>query len=146
MCYQTQVRLLAAQKPIIRGASVTRKESCFNQKSQRSGEKVDSCPETNSKDSVQPRTFLKGKMEGWEESQWVIRGGGWILHRSPLHADWLSLSSDVILPVWSACRIAKGAVRHRELVINYLIFHSYFFLSRERINRLGKAWCTFRKA
>ena len=30
-------------------ASVDRKESCFNQKSQQSGEKADSCPKTNSK-------------------------------------------------------------------------------------------------
>ena len=35
-------------------ASVGSKESCFNQKSWQSGEKVDLCPETNSKDSAYP--------------------------------------------------------------------------------------------
>ena len=36
----------------------------------------------------------------------------------PLHAGWLiSLASDVILSVWSDCRIAKGAAGGRELVI-----------------------------
>ena len=55
-CYQTQVPLFSAQKPIIerREASVSRKESCFNQKSRQSGEKVNSYPETNSEDSAQP--------------------------------------------------------------------------------------------
>ena len=31
-----------------------RKGKCFNQKSQQPGEKVDSCPKTNSEDSAQP--------------------------------------------------------------------------------------------
>lgn len=34
--------------------------------------------------------------------------GGWVLDLSALPADWLTFSSDVILPVCSACRIAKG--------------------------------------
>ena len=33
---------------------------------------------------------------------------GWVLDLSPLPADWLTFSSDVILSVCSACRIAKG--------------------------------------
>ena len=59
-CYWTQVWLLATQKPVTQEASVSRKESCFNQKSQPSGEEVDSCLETNSHDSAQPGHF-KGK-------------------------------------------------------------------------------------
>ena len=114
-CYRTQVWLLAAQKANNWEAGVDRKESCFNQKSRQSGEKVDSCPKTNSKDSAQPWQFLKGKKR--EESQWIIEAGGWILYPSPLCADWLTLSSDIILPVWSACRIAKGPAGVRELVI-----------------------------
>lgn len=52
--YQTQVQLLAAHKPIIQKASVSRKESCFNQKTWQFWDKLDSCPETSSKDSAQP--------------------------------------------------------------------------------------------
>ena len=37
-----------------RGASVNRKERCFIQKREQSGEKVDLCLETNSEDSAQP--------------------------------------------------------------------------------------------
>ena len=51
-------------KPIIREASVSRKERCFNQESRQSGEIVDSCPETSSEDSAEPWQLLKGKMEG----------------------------------------------------------------------------------
>lgn len=36
------------------GASVSRKERCFIQKSRPSGEKVDSCPVTSSEYSAQP--------------------------------------------------------------------------------------------
>ena len=63
-CYRTEVWLLTAQKPIIQEASVRRKESCFNQKSQQSGEKVDLGPETNSEDCAQLWQFLKGKIGG----------------------------------------------------------------------------------
>ena len=41
-------------------ASVSRKERYFIQKSGQSGEKVDSCPETNTKDSARPWQLLKG--------------------------------------------------------------------------------------
>ena len=37
-----------------REAVAGRRGKCFNQKSQQPGEKVDSCPETNSEDSAQP--------------------------------------------------------------------------------------------
>ena len=37
-----------------REAVAGRKGKCFNQKSQQPGEKVDSCPKTNSEDSAQP--------------------------------------------------------------------------------------------
>ena len=44
---------------------------------------------------------------GAGESQGIIKAGGWLLHHSPLarHAGWLTLSSDVILPVKPACRV-----------------------------------------
>lgn len=60
-------------------------------------------------------------------------------------ADWLTLSSDVVLPEQCACRIAKGTGAGREVVILKLL-NSSFFLSRQRINRLGKARCVFRRA
>ena len=44
-----------------REASVSRKERCFNQKSRQSGEKVDSCPKSNSEDSCSAMTVFKGK-------------------------------------------------------------------------------------
>lgn len=50
-------------------ASVNRKERCFNQKSQHSGEKVESCPEMNSKDFEQSWYVFKGKTDGSRESQ-----------------------------------------------------------------------------
>ena len=90
LCYQTHVWLIATQEPIIWEASVSRKERCFHQKSRQSGKMVDSCPETNSEDSVQLRQFLKEKIG--EESQWIIEAGVWILHHSPcMRTDWLSL-------------------------------------------------------
>ena len=54
-------------------------------------------------DSAQSWQLLKGNMG--EGSQRIIKVGGWILHHSPLTAAWLSLSSDVILAVWSASGI-----------------------------------------
>ena len=63
-CYQTQIWLLATQKPIIREAGATTKERCSIQKSPQSGEKVDSCPESNSEDSAQSWQFLLGEMWG----------------------------------------------------------------------------------
>ena len=59
-CYQTQVQLLTAQKSIINGQVCLENKGAF-QKSQQSGEKVDSYPETNSEDYAQPWQFLKGK-------------------------------------------------------------------------------------
>lgn len=47
--------------------------------------------------------FQRGKW--WEESQWIIETGGWVLHHSPLHTDWLTPFSGVILPRCSTCRI-----------------------------------------
>ena len=39
--------------------------------------------------------FLKEK---GAECQWITEAGGWVLHHSPLYADWLTLSGDVISP------------------------------------------------
>ena len=114
-CYRTQVQLLTAKNPIIRETSANRKEGCFNQKRRQSGEKVDSCPKTNSKVSAQPWQFLKGKRR--KESQWVIKAGGWVLHPSPLCAGWLTLSSDVICPCDLLAGLLRGADGGRELVI-----------------------------
>ena len=48
-----------------------------------------------------------------------------------VRADWLTLSSDVILTELSACRIAKGTVWGRKVVILKLLNSSFFFLSRQ---------------
>lgn len=67
------------------------------------------------------KAFFNGKIwsRGWVfcvcVNQW-IKEGGWVLHYSPLHGNWLNFSSDVILPAWSACRVVKGTVRGRELI------------------------------
>ena len=72
-------------------ASVNRKDRCFNQKSQQSGEKVDSCPEMNSKDFLQSWYVFKGKTDGGTESQWVREAEGWVQRGPPqLQAGWLS--------------------------------------------------------
>ena len=69
-------------------ASVSRKERCLNRKRWQSGEKVNSCPEDSSEHSAQPWQFLKGKMEvDGENLSGSWRGGGFILHLSPLHTD-----------------------------------------------------------
>ena len=80
LCYWTQVQLFTAQKPIIQEASVSRKEWCFNQKIHQSGEKVDSCLETDLEDSSEPWKDFKG--ENGELSQWVIEAWGWVQHES----------------------------------------------------------------
>ena len=52
-------------------------------------------------------TVFNGKKRKWrEESQWIIEAGGRVLRISPS----LTCSSDIILPAWSVCRIAKEAV------------------------------------
>ena len=43
--------------------------------------------------------------------------GDWVLDPSPLPADWLTLSLDVILPMCFVCRIATRAFGGNELVI-----------------------------
>ena len=45
------------QKPVIWEASISRKERCFNQKSQPAGEMLGSCPEANSEGSVGLESF-----------------------------------------------------------------------------------------
>ena len=52
----------AAAAGLVARGSVGREEMRLSQKSCQSWEKVNSCPETNSKDSAQPGQFLKGKM------------------------------------------------------------------------------------
>ena len=59
--YWTQILLFTTQKPISWEENISRKEICFNQKSQQPREKVDSCPETNSEDAAWPGQFLNGK-------------------------------------------------------------------------------------
>ena len=95
--YQTQVWLLAAHKPIIREASVSRKERCLIQKQWQSGEKVNSCAITHSQDSAQPSQFLKWKRR--KKSQWITKAGDEILCHFQLFADWLTppdFSLDII--------------------------------------------------
>ena len=41
--------------------NISRKERCFNKKSQQSREEGDLCPQTSSEDSIQPWEFVKGK-------------------------------------------------------------------------------------
>ena len=81
--------------------------SGFNQKSWQSGEEVDSCPKTSSKDSAQSCWFLRGKKNLSESSRQEV--GFCTL----LCAGWQTLFSDVILPAG----LLKGAVRDRELLI-----------------------------
>ena len=64
-------------------ASDCRRDRCFHQKSWKSGEDVDSCPENNAKDAAQLGQFPKGNM-GEEETQWVMEARGWVLHPSSL--------------------------------------------------------------
>ena len=80
-CYQI---VNVTQKPIIQEESTNRRERCFHQKSELSGEKV--CPETSSEDSAQPWQFLKGKGGGRiSATHWGRRLG---LHPPPL-PGWL---------------------------------------------------------
>ena len=80
--------MLTTQKSVIQEASVSKRENSFNQKNWQAGEKGISCSETNPEDSAQPWQFLKGKMEvDGENLSGSWRGGGWILHLSPLHTD-----------------------------------------------------------
>jgi len=71
-------------------ASDCRRDRCFHQKSWKSGEDVDSCPENNAKDAAQLEQFSKGNM-GEEEilsESWRQGAGFCILLRC---ADWLTL-------------------------------------------------------
>ena len=52
-----------------------------------------------------------------EEPQGITETEVWVLRHSPWRANWLILSPDVALPVWSFCRIAKGVIGGRELAI-----------------------------
>ena len=60
-----------------------RKTNCFNQESQQSKDKVDSCPETNSEDCLAMIVLKVEKGREREESQWITEAGVWILHHSP---------------------------------------------------------------
>ena len=62
-CCPPRVHLLTTQKPVIREASVNRKESYFNQESQQAAEIGDSCLEITSEESAQPWQVSKGKFE-----------------------------------------------------------------------------------
>lgn len=123
--------------------SVNRREKCFNQKSKQSEEMVDSWPETNSKDSVQPWQFFKGKTEG---SKTLIQPGI-ILHC--MQTDWIILQM-LSCPSNLPARLLRGLLEVESwsffFFFNCLPLHSYSFLSRKRINRLDKTWCTVRRA
>ena len=71
-------------------ASVSTKERSFIQKSQHSGEKVDSCPETNFKDSAQPWQFLKGK-RGKNLSEYSRQEVGFCIILHCVQTGWLFL-------------------------------------------------------
>ena len=79
-CYGTQVQLFTAQKPIIQELTVSRKGWCFNQKIHQSGEKVDSCLETDLENSSEPWKDFKG--ENGELSQWLTEAWGCVQHES----------------------------------------------------------------
>lgn len=137
-CHWTQVWLLNVQKPIIQEESVNKRNRCFTQKSQESGEKMDSwCPKTSSKGFAQPWQFLKGKMRwGWRISvNHPGRSLGSALSSITygLTGSVLALSSDVTMPKWSAFRIAKGVVGvDSKPFFNYIVLHSHsFYLGKE---------------
>ena len=112
-CYWTNVQLLTTKKPIIeRQVSVKRKSTLIRKVAvQGEGELMSWA---NSEDPAQSWQFLKGN---GKRISGIIEEGGWILHHFPLHADRLTLSLNVTLPMWSVYRIANGAVRGRQLVI-----------------------------
>lgn len=86
--------------------------------------------------------------ERGKESQCIIKAGGQVLHLFsivPRLADSPWAFFICYSSMWPASRIAKRAPGGRVIVI-YLILHSYFFSSRERIDRLVKALCAFRRA
>ena len=56
---QSQVQPLVTHKPVIQETSVSRKERFLNQKSQQSGEKANSFPNTKLEDSAQAWQFFK---------------------------------------------------------------------------------------
>ena len=105
-------------------ATVGRKESCFNQKTGQSGEKVGSCPKTNSEDSAWPWKFLKGKREVISATEI----GEQTHSRLPLHAGLLTprdLSFYAILFTQFVCEITEGEAGEEIcLSVNYLLFIS----------------------
>ena len=60
ICYWIQVQLLTTRKANTRETSAGRNGSLLYSGGQQFGEKVDSCPRTNSEDSARPWQFLKG--------------------------------------------------------------------------------------
>ena len=121
ICYQTWVCLLTAQKPIIeRQMSVEGKGALI--KKAYKWEEGGLRSETTSQDYAWSWLLLKGKgykkrdtkkkrKEG-KNLQESLRQqvGSWIL----LHGvQTLTFLSDIFLPMWIACRIAKGAVGDR---------------------------------
>ena len=100
VCYWTQVQLLKSQS-FERQVWIDRKYALIRKANNLRRRWI--CPETNSEDSAWPRPVLKGEMgKNLSES---IRAGCWVL--IILHC--VNISSDVILPAWSACWVAKGA-------------------------------------
>ena len=85
-----------------------REEMRLSQKRCPSWEKVNSCPETNSKDSAQSWLFLKEKYWGGRIS--VNHRGRRVGSVFFSFECRLADSSGVNLPEWSSCRIAKRAV------------------------------------
>ena len=124
--------------------SVGREERYFVQKIQQSGEKVDSCPDTNSEYPSQPWQFLKEKQQAisidhWEDVRFLII--------FPWRADMLNslifwinclahvvcLQPDSLLSTWAtfACSVMSRPTRgsleiEGQSFCIYSICHSYF--------------------
>lgn len=92
--------------------SVSRKERCFNQERVKSGEEDvliswDQLPKI-----LLSHDSFKGKKR---DNLWIMEAG--VVSASFSIAWILTDSSDIILPMWSACGITKRVVRSIELVI-----------------------------
>ena len=106
-CYQTQVQLLTTQKPIVREASVGSKKTALIRKASNLVRRM-----KNSHSLVlrpTPKILLsrdRFSREKWGKNLSELSrqevGFCFILHG--MQTGWRS--SDVILPAWSACRIA----------------------------------------
>ena len=105
-CYWTQVQLFTAPKPIIQEATVSRKGWVLIRKSTNLGRRWTHVLRLTWKILLSHERILKGEMGNYLSDS---------LRHEVVFS--MNLSSDVILPVWSACRVDNRALESREPVI-----------------------------